>query len=44
MYDTFLKATEPCGIIGATNIRQMDNMPFLLTANEVMDGVIKPLQ
>lgn len=44
MYDTFLKATEPCGIIGATNIRQMDNMPFLLTANEVMDGAIKPLQ
>lgn len=44
MYDTFLMPDEPCGIIGAKNIRQMDNMPFILSPNEVMDGAIKPLQ
>ena len=44
MYDTFLKASQPCGIIGAKNIRQIENMPFKLTPNEIMDGAIKPLQ
>ena len=38
MYDTFVKADEPAGIIGGENMRLRKNSPVHLTPNEARDG------
>lgn len=43
MYDTFVKADEPAGIIGGENMRLRKNSPVLLTPNEARDGGIHSL-
>lgn len=43
MYDTVLFPNEPCGIIGAHNIRECSNNPFVITPNQCRDGVIHSL-
>lgn len=43
MYDTFVKADEPAGIIGGENMRLRKNSPVHLTPNEARDGGIHSL-
>ncbi|WP_394019209.1 glycine/sarcosine/betaine reductase component B subunit [Anaerococcus cruorum] len=43
MYDTFVKADEPAGIIGGENMRLRKNSPVFLTPNEARDGGIHSL-
>jgi len=43
MYDTFVKADEPAGIIGGENMRLRKNSPVFLTPNEARDGAIHSL-
>ena len=43
MYDTFVKADEPAGIIGGENMRLRKNRPVFLTPNEARDGGIHSL-
>ncbi len=43
MYDTALFPDEPCGIIGAHNIRESKNIPYLITPLQCLDGVLHSL-
>ncbi len=43
MYDTALFPTEPGGILGARQMRELRNMPVYLTPNQCRDGAIRSL-
>lgn len=44
MYDTLLFPTEPSGFTGGISIIDMNNMPVLLTPNEMRDGALRAMQ
>ena len=43
MYDTAMFPNEPGGVIGAHNMMDSKNLPYLITPNQCRDGVIHSL-
>ena len=44
MYDTHLFPNEPSGVERGRSIKQMGNMPVMITPNEYRDGIIRSMQ
>lgn len=43
MYDTLIFPHQPCGVLGAYNLRECKNLPIVITPNQLRDGVIHSL-
>jgi D-proline reductase (dithiol) PrdD len=43
MYDTLVFPKEPGGFAGGISIIDMNNMPVMLTANELRDGALRSM-
>lgn len=43
MYDTAMFPSEPAGILGARNMRDSKNIPYVITPNQCRDGAIHSL-